>query len=274
MQGYSLILLISGLEYYIVKADDTRSEPFGKSAEGHHLESNVAEYKKREHIKLLERWCGEIINKSTVLKTDAYEEAFRIDSFMDWLVGKSKFVSCIDISKDIIMRAKVGVPASTLVNASTSRIPFNESTFDIVVSNSTLDHLHSEEVVTSLEELSRIIRKGGLLVLTLDNAHNRPYRLGYFINRKVGRLPYHQERCYFKGEIIPLLTEAGFDVEEIRSIVHLPTPFNLIARIFSPLNKLLHDLPVKAGIAFFSIFGFGGRNIYTGWFLAMKCVKK
>jgi hypothetical protein len=111
------------------------------------------------------------------------------------------------------------------------------------------------------------------LILTLDNGHNPLYRLGYWASNTLGLSPYHQERCYSKGEVIPMLEEAGFDVEEVGSIVHLPTPFNLIAKVSSPLNRVFRGIPVRACIAFFSVFGLGGRNIHTGWFLTFKCVK-
>jgi SAM-dependent methyltransferase len=258
----------------MVRLDNAYWDSVAKSVKGSHLERNVAEYKRQEHIMLLEKWCGDLLNESTMLKTDSYEEAFGLDSFMDWLTLKSNSVFCIDISKEILMRARERHPSTRLLNASVLKLPFRNQTFDLIISNSTLDHLAFEDVPLALKEFSRTLRSGGMLILTLDNAHNPIYRLGYFINKKIGHSAYVQERCYSKNEIVPMLKEAGFDVKEIGSIVHLPTPFNLIARITSPLNRLLCDLPVKTGIAIFSIFGLKGRNIHTGWFLALKCVKK
>jgi SAM-dependent methyltransferase len=246
----------------------------GKSAKTSHLERNVAVYKRQEHLNLLKRWCGGLLAKSTVLKTDAYEEAFGLDSFMDWLGHKSNSVFCIDISKEIITKARENYPSIKVLNASAVEMPFKSQTFDLIISNSTLDHLNPGDVPPALKDFARILRSGGMLVLTLDNGHNPLYRLGYFIGKKIRYAGYAQERCYTKNEVIPLLEEAGFDVYEVGSIVHLPTPFNLIARIASPLNRLLYDAPVKAGILFFSLLGLDGRNIYTGWFLAFKCVKK
>jgi SAM-dependent methyltransferase len=245
----------------------------GRSLEKHHLERNVAEYKRREHIKLLEKWCGSVLGSSTVLKTDLYEDAFGRDSFIHWLADSSKNVVGIDLSKEIIVNALERNPSPTMVNSSVMETPFKDSTFNLVVSNSTLDHIPKENLLPALKELSRILAASGMLVLTLDNAHNPLYRLGYHVVKKTSLQGYIQEKCYRKSEVIPLLEEAGFNVEETGSIVHLPTPFNLIARILSPINRLLFNLPVTAGIAFFNLFGLNGRNIHTGWFLAFKCVK-
>lgn len=53
---------------------------------------------------------------------------------------------------------------------------FAAETFDLVVSTSTLDHFTCrEDLVTSLEEISRVLRPGGLLILTLDNPLNLLY---------------------------------------------------------------------------------------------------
>ena len=52
-------------------------------------------------------------------------------------------------------------------------LPFADGTFDVVVSNSTLDHFRSrKELIASMRELNRVTRPGGELVLTLDNRAN------------------------------------------------------------------------------------------------------
>ena len=45
--------------------------------------------------------------------------------------------------------------------------------FDLVVSTSTLDHFgHASDIGDALAELNRVLRKGGELVITMDNTGN------------------------------------------------------------------------------------------------------
>jgi len=246
----------------------------GETHVRHHLHEDVADYKRREHIDLLKRYCGSLLSASSVLKTDLFEDAFGPDHFYDWLKDNSRMVVGMDISKRICSSALDRNNGGSFVNSSVVDPAFKDGCFNIIVSNSTLDHVKQSELNHALNEFSRMLVKGGLLVLTLDNAHNPLYRIGYAIVKKTNLFGYNQEKCFFKSEVIPLLEDAGFDVVETGSIVHLPTPFNLFARIFSPLNRILLRLPVLMGIRLFSLVGLNGRNIYTGWFLSFKCIKR
>jgi SAM-dependent methyltransferase len=231
------------------------------------LNPGVASYKRLQHELLLGEWLGGR-RFGAALKTDSFEEAFGGDSFMPWLSSRAA-VAAIDVSGVICRRARSNRPEAAYAAASVDALPFSDGCFDLVVSNSTLDHLPADRVPEALGEIARVMRGGGLLAITLDNAHNPLYKLGYAASNLFGLSPYHQERCYSKDDVMPMLAEAGFQVEEVRSIVHLPTPFNLVARALSPPGSLL-----TAAIRFFDKFGRGGRNIRTGWFLAFKCVKK
>ncbi len=244
----------------------------GRAREGHHLERRVAEYKGLEHVRLLEAWSGSR-GLGAVLKTDAYEEAYGPDTFVPWLLARSGSVSVVDVSKTITAKARKAVRGADYSCADVTALPFRDGSFDLAVSNSTLDHLAESDVPAALSELNRVIKAGGVLVLTLDNAHNPLYRLGYHVGKSCGLVGHRQEKCYLEREVRPLLAEAGFSVSEVRSIVHLPTPFNLVAKTLSSISPGLSDPPLRMGIRFFSAFGMGGRNRHTGWFLAFRCVK-
>src|SRR4029434_1314077 len=53
------------------------------------------------------------------------------------------------------------------------RTVFADEAFDVIVSNSTLDHFGSwAELGASLHELHRVLKTRGLLIITLDNRAN------------------------------------------------------------------------------------------------------
>jgi len=244
----------------------------GRARARHHLERRVAEYKGREHVRLIGEWLG-AGDRRVALKTDAYEEAYGPDTFVPWLLSRTDSVSVVDVSKAIASRAKLVVHGADYSCADVRSLPYRDCSFDLVVSNSTLDHLSPSDVPAALSEINRVMRARGVLVLTLDNAHNPLYRLGYSIEKRLGLQGHMQEKCYLDSEVRPLLLTAGFSVSDVRSIVHLPTPFNLLAKTLSSISPGLMDIPIRMGIRFFSKFGMGGRNLRTGWFLAFRCVK-
>ena len=120
---------------------------------------------------LLERWLPEG-RIPRLLKTDLFDEAVS-EGLLSLLASRARMVLGMDISLQVLRSARVG-NASLLVAASDVRsLPFTRHAFDVVVSNSTLDHFDSQgEIVSSLKEIHRVLRPDGHLLLTLDNLAN------------------------------------------------------------------------------------------------------
>ena len=102
----------------------------------------IAEQFKRVYLSLLERWIG-VSQNQRVLKTDLFAEAFCpsrafiLDTVQD--IGD---VVGIDISMEITFRAKLKVlqQARTqlkYVNCDVRQLPFDDATFDLIISDST-----------------------------------------------------------------------------------------------------------------------------------------
>ena len=59
------------------------------------------------------------------------------------------------------------------MNADVRCLPFVDGVFDLVVSNSTLDHFEtSREIERAVAEIHRVLAPRGLFILTLDNPAN------------------------------------------------------------------------------------------------------
>jgi ubiquinone/menaquinone biosynthesis C-methylase UbiE len=57
--------------------------------------------------------------------------------------------------------------------ADVRHLPFPDGTFDAVCSDSTLDHFDSAaDIADALAEIRRALRRGGALLVTLDNGMN------------------------------------------------------------------------------------------------------
>lgn len=63
----------------------------------------------------------------------------------------------------------------TVTSGDVQQLPFNDATFDVVVSNLVLDNIHSEEGWTrAVREIARVLKPGGR-VLIADLAHTEQY---------------------------------------------------------------------------------------------------
>ena len=120
---------------------------------------------------LMRRWLAPAAGAS-VLKTDLFDEVAG-SGLVPWLSSTFATVTGIDLSPAIVDMARARYPSLHAECADVRDLPFADSTFDAVVSNSTLDHFASgDDIATAFGELHRVLRPGGSLLVTLDNPRN------------------------------------------------------------------------------------------------------
>jgi ubiquinone/menaquinone biosynthesis C-methylase UbiE len=104
------------------------------------------------------------------------------------------------------------------VAADVRRLPFADASFDVVVSNSTLDHFAAADIATSLAEPRRVLRPDGHLLLTLDNAANPLIglrnALPFAVWRRLRIVPYYVGATLGPCELRRALAAAGFEIVE------------------------------------------------------------
>ena len=182
---------------------------------------------------LLNRWLPRSADR--ILKTDLWDEAVS-DGLYPALATRARQVVGIDVSAAVVDAARGRYPALHARCADVRRLPFTDAAFDVVVSNSTLDHFGSiDDIQMALVELHRVMRPGGTLVVTLDNPSNPIIAL----RRSLPRSAYDalwQNFGELAARIAPsalgatcsvdtldrLVKAAGFRVSERTSIVHCP----------------------------------------------------
>ena len=76
----------------------------------------------------------------------------------------------IDFSKGRLRIAKER-RIRNLIAADAQSLPYKQNTFDIVVSTETLEHMLNP--TTMLKEIRRILKKGGILILTVPSFHTK-----------------------------------------------------------------------------------------------------
>ncbi|MFH1848756.1 MAG: class I SAM-dependent methyltransferase [archaeon] len=240
-----------------------------------HLQGFIAQYKREEHIRLVSGWTSDKKSKK-VLKTDLFEEAFGKDLFFDFLAENFNKAVGIDISGKVVSRSRenlksIGIKGQELLVRSVISTGFKDKSFDCIISNSTLDHLSKEDMIKALQELRRILKDDGEIILTIDNKDNPLYYLGYIISNRFRLQRYRQNSCYSQMEMKNMLTEQGYVINDITSIVSIPTPFNRIARFMESARFPSSGPVIQALVRIFDKHLRG--RITTGWFLAFRLSK-
>jgi SAM-dependent methyltransferase len=177
------------------------------------------------HARLLRRWLP-AAEMHDVLKTDAFDEAVSTGLF-ELLAARAQRVWSVDISAQLVRAAQVRHPALYATCADVRRLPFADGMFDLIVSNSTLDHFsHWDDLVAAVRELYRVLKPGGTLLLTLDNLANPvialrrilPFRLLH----RLGLVPYYVGVTCGPLRLRRLLQQAGFTVHHSSVMLHCP----------------------------------------------------
>jgi ubiquinone/menaquinone biosynthesis C-methylase UbiE len=79
-------------------------------------------------------------------------------------------VAGVDISERILETAQARVPHAELRQANVESLPFANDEFDLVLSSQVIEHV--VDARAGMRELARVLRGGGTLVLSTDNARN------------------------------------------------------------------------------------------------------
>ncbi len=254
-------------------------DTFAEKMQSCYVRNPYFQHKQNEVSRLIERWTTSR-QHMTILKTDLCEEALEPDSFLFDLAQNNGNIWGIDISSRLAGIANQKMRQRGIVlNISVSdvrRLGLKDSMFDLVISTSTLDHFAEANV--ALEELYRVLKPNGLIILTLHNKMNPLVYSMYELMRLLGKYPFgYAEGTYSLRDMEQLMRKAGFDVEESTAIIHTP-PFlpTLMNEIYRNGNSKILSGACRAVAGLSEMIGKSETPLkyLTGYCLAMKGTKK
>ncbi len=228
-------------------------------------------------MSLLEDWLGSR-KVNNLLKTDLFDEAVS-QGLYPFLAEHGRGVYGIDLAAESADAAKKQYPELEAACADVRKLPFSDHCFDLIVSNSTLDHFQStNDIDVGFRELFRGLGQGGELLISLDNLQNPivglrnllPYRL---LN-KLNLVPYFVGKTHGRRGFAAALEKAGFQVLETKAIMHCPRV--LAVAVAGILQRRASEKSQRRFLAFLQKFEFLARlptRFFSGHFIAVRARK-
>ncbi|MAG39304.1 hypothetical protein CMO90_04430 [Candidatus Woesearchaeota archaeon] len=244
---------------------------------GHYLDDIYGKYKGEDIKQLIEKWVPDI-DKKRILKTDCFEEAYGHDQILFNIAKENGEVYGIDISNEVIEKAKerqkeFKTKKRTFICCDTKKLSFEDNFFDVIISNSSHDHFPKKELPAAIRELKRVLKKNGVLILTMHNKHNQIFYFACQFGKLTGLIPYYTT-FFTKKETKKLVGEEGFKVEYITTYFHAINQSHKIVKFLRKIKSKKIDRSIKNSVKLFKKIGKTKMNHYLGWFIALKCIKK
>jgi ubiquinone/menaquinone biosynthesis C-methylase UbiE len=182
-------------------------------------------YCDRLHSDLIAEWCGGRRFRRA-LKTDVFDEVVGEGCF-EALAALASEVHGIDVSGPLVEKVSSGRKGFQVRVGDVRKLEFPDASFDLVFSNSTLDHFEMEaEIEQALSEFARVLERGGQLLMTLDNPVNPVVRVRNFLPQRatgaIGLVPYFMGKTLSMPRLVEVLEQASFRVVQQRHTMHVP----------------------------------------------------
>lgn len=137
-------------------------------------------------------------------------------------------VISLDVGENLLSHTRRKCPQTNSVIGDLLNLPFTAESLDVIVCTEVIEHTSSPS--QSLRELQRVLKKGGVAVITVPN------KFWYFsivIAQKLKLRPYEgYENWMTSNELRRQLQEAGFEIKRFFG-------FNIFPFIFKGLHKLI-----------------------------------
>jgi ubiquinone/menaquinone biosynthesis C-methylase UbiE len=138
-----------------------------------------------------------------------------------WLAGLGLEVTGLDIDPEMLAAARDKAPGATLVEGTVTKLPFADGEFDLALAVTVFCFLSDDERVEAAQELVRVTRPGGRVVIG-ELARHSLWAAQRRIKGWRGSATWRAARFTTSGELERLLRRAGAGEIVARYGVYLP----------------------------------------------------
>jgi len=204
-----------------------------KYFEGHVVRYERGVYKQR--VANVMRFMGEVDGRRVL------DLGCGVGFFGGEAARRGAWVAGLDFSGTALEICHERLPQLGLVRADATRVPFRSASFDVVLVNDIIEHLAEDLGRAMMQEVHRVLRPGGRLVLDTDNDaflfHRRGFRrLNDWLERdtpqrvvlrdikRTWNAPTLHIKLYSVAELRDLIVGAGFTVEQFDTYTYIDAP--------------------------------------------------
>lgn len=168
------------------------------------------------------------------------------------IIRRGAIWSGLDITQESVKRVKTrlylrNLSYTDIKQGSVLDIPFPDCTFDIVFSHGVLHHV--PDILRAQEEIARVLRTGGLLIVMLYAKNSLNYRISITIVRRLGLMALYLLGIKTKGIYSQHLKNAQemglWNYIQMNNFIHHNTdgPLNPYSKAYD-LNEVRKDFPL------------------------------
>lgn len=236
-----------------------RTSPFDKADyEFLHSNAQIAQSLNVEHFPILSQ---PIVNWSYIRIANEIAQKIQPCDLLDWGCGYGQMTFLLNRRGFRVTSFDLGSLESELPNIPlcrnlsvvrtmhSTRLPFDDSSFDAVLSCGVLEHVdegsQSGNEIKSLREIARVLRPGGVL-LVFQLPQRYAWKEALIRRFKLG---YAHARRYSKPEIVSLLSQTGFSVKTVgranlipKNLTGMPASLRRHYSQFTSLLMALDDI--------------------------------
>jgi SAM-dependent methyltransferase len=233
-------------------------------------------YCDRIHGNLISEWSGGRQFRRA-LKTDLFDEAVGGGCF-GALAAVAAEVHGIDVSGPLVEKVSREEKNFQVRAGDVRRLEFPDDSFDLVFSNSTLDHFETKaEIEQSISGFARVLEPGGCLLITLDNPMNPVVGVRNFLPQRatgaIGLVPYFMGKTLSMRGLADLLERSGFSVRQRRHAMHAPRLVALHLCRLLDASRLSGRFALRVMIAMEAMGSLPTAAI-TGYYSALLAVRE
>ncbi len=152
---------------------------------------------------------------------DILDAGCGVGTNIGWLtpLAGTRRVHAVDFAPSAVAACRRNAPHAEVICVSVTDLPYQDALFDLVTSMDVLQHLSAWDATRAVEEMLRVLRPGGRLLVRTNSAFGR------------GRVAQRDDWRLYTPELLRHeLARAGFSVERL-------TPVNFIQGVWASLPR-------------------------------------